>query len=994
MAIATSDDSPEHDGVPLSSRVDSHTTGRGLSPDGTHPDDSHAADLLGLVAVWEDAYARGIDLPAESLCREHPDLLPLASARIDAQKRLRAFLGMDGLGGSDAAPGGDLDPLPSFPGFETISEIGRGGMGVVYKAQDSRLGRVVAIKTITEDGVLGLAQAERFLVEARAVARLRHPHIIPIHAIGEHDGRPYFTMELAAGGDLAQRLSESLLAPAAAAKLVLDLATAVQYAHERGVIHRDIKPRNVLLTAEGVPQLSDFGLARLRDADSSLTASGQPLGTPSYMAPELARGDARQAGPAADVYALGTILYQALVGRPPFLGDSTLETLRLVVTTDVDPPRRLRREVPRDLETITLKCLEKEPARRYASAADLARDLGRLLEGRPIAARRASLHERSIRWCRRNPWIATAGALLVLGTAVSTWQAARATSAQRAATLAGDSLRRERDRAEAERTRAQLSSNNALRAIQNLLGSDGIPVATEEIRRYRGRLLASAIELLTEQVKQLEGDPKGGSLRVGALMALATVQHESARYKDARAAAEKAVTLAEELVKAEPASTLLNRDLASVYQVLAQVLAPFDREASHRALLRSVAVWEEKLIAGHEDDPDLLKFQAMNQYNLALTHFYLGAADGARRGPETEAALAALERASGAIEAALRVAKDRDPLLIEAARIHNLMVPINGGLNRVETAIEMGRKAIREYRELSERRPDDHSVADMHFGAQRELGYLFITLERCDEAVASNRAARETQRERLRRFEGSASLRVAMLTDLAVIDNNLIDACSIDAPRHLDEIRELCAEAVDLCEKLLLVVPRSVDVKYIAATRLYLHEYYRELDGQPPDLAALSRAERLLDELLAEAPNHQADESSRCIRAIVRLRIADILSDQGRHGEASKVRDRAVEGMEHRPEIEYLVASSFAGDARIEAESPTRLDRGSAEKLRDRSVRHAVETLDRAIGDGFRDVRRFETDRAFAQVRTRREFAGVANRLRDSTFPDNPFASR
>ncbi len=237
-----------------------------------------------------------------------------------------------------------------------------------------------------------------------------------------------------------------------------------------------------------------------------------------------------------------------------------------------------------------------------------------------------------------------------------------------------------------------------------------------------------------------------------------------------------------------------------------------------------------------------------------------------------EAALAALERASEAIEAARKVAKDRDPFLIEAARIHNLMVPVNGRLNRVNAAIEMGRKAIREYRELSERRPDDHAVADMYFGAQRELGYFFITLGRCDEAVAWNRAARETQRERLRKFEGSASLRVAMLTELAIIDNNLLDAYAIDAPRHPAQIGEISAEAVDLCEKLLPIVPRSADLRYVAATRLCQLAFYRELAGQPPDLAALERAERLFDDLLATAPNHQATESSGCMRVIARLR--------------------------------------------------------------------------------------------------------------------------
>ena len=297
-------------------------------------------------------------------------------------------------------------------------------MGIVYKARDQKLGRIVAIKTIAEGRHATPDQLDRFQAEAHAIARLRHPNIIAIHAIGEHDDRPYLSLEFAEGGSLAQRLAEKPMAPREAAALVETLARAVHAAHQAGVIHRDLKPSNVLLTADGVPKVSDFGLAKLLDSDSGHTVTGQPIGTPSYMAPEQAEGHRKQVGPAADIYALGAILYQALTGRPPFLGESAMETLKLVTSTEVVAPHLLRPDVPRDLETICLKCLEKEPPKRYASAADLAEDLRRFLEDRPIMARPSGTVGRLRRWSRRNPRVAglsaTILATLVAGIVAST----------------------------------------------------------------------------------------------------------------------------------------------------------------------------------------------------------------------------------------------------------------------------------------------------------------------------------------------------------------------------------------------------------------------------------------------------------------------------------------------------------------------------------------------------------------------------------------------
>ena len=362
--------------------------------------------------------------------------------------------------------------LPHIAGYKVERVLGSGGMGVVYLAFDVALKRNVALKTMGQAQYAGLEQVERFLAEARTVAHLRHPNIIAIHAIVEHEGRSCLALEFVDGDDLKKRLAGKPMAPHPAAELIQTLARAVHAAHNAGVIHRDLKPSNILLTSEGIPKVADFGLAKLLGGDSARTLSGQVVGTPSYMAPEQAEGRSKHVGPAADVYALGAILYEALTGRPPFLGDSQLETLRLVCKTEPVSPKQLRPDIPRDLETICLKCLEKEPHKRYDSADVLAEDLRRFLADRPIIARRVGPAGRLQRWSRRNPWAAAFLAALSFGVLGSSWQAIRATTAQRTATLAEAAAKKERDRAESE---AEIA-----RAINEFLNDDLLAQASSE----------------------------------------------------------------------------------------------------------------------------------------------------------------------------------------------------------------------------------------------------------------------------------------------------------------------------------------------------------------------------------------------------------------------------------------------------------------------------------------------------------------------------------
>jgi eukaryotic-like serine/threonine-protein kinase len=304
--------------------------------------------------------------------------------------------------------------LPAIAGYEVLSELGRGGMGVVYLARQFRLNRLVALKMVLAGSHAAASDLVRFLAEAEAAAQLQHPNIAQIHEVGSHGGLPFISLEYVDGGTLAQKLKGTPLPPRQAAGLTAALGRAVQYAHQHGVVHRDLKPANILLTEDGTPKISDFGVAKRSAAGAGMTQTGAILGTPSYMAPEQAEGK-RDVGPAADVYALGAILYELLTGRPPFKGPTPLDTVLQVMKDEPVPPRRLQPKAPRDLETICLKCLQKDPRKRYASAAALADDLDRFLADRPILARPVGRPERAWRWCRRNPVVAGLATILAVG---------------------------------------------------------------------------------------------------------------------------------------------------------------------------------------------------------------------------------------------------------------------------------------------------------------------------------------------------------------------------------------------------------------------------------------------------------------------------------------------------------------------------------------------------------------------------------------------------
>jgi serine/threonine protein kinase len=503
--------------------------------------------------------------------------------------------------GAPAAPGAP-------PGYEILGELGRGGMGVVYKARQVRLDRLVALKMILAGGHAGAAELARFRAEAQAIARLRHPNVVQVYEVGEHEGLPFFSLEYVEGGSLADRLDGTPQPAPAAAALVETLARAVHAAHEQAVVHRDLKPANILLRQKSEignpnpgaravseleisglgfpsdlgfrisgldPFITDFGLAkRLGDATGQ-TATGAILGTPSYMAPEQAGGGGKAAGPAADIYALGAILYELLTGRPPFKAATPLDTVLQVVNEDPVPPSRLNSRVPRDLETVAAKCLQKEPAKRYGSALELADDLARFLAGEPVRARAVGPWERAVKWARRRPAVAAliavcAAAVLGFLGVVLAYNA----RLQRSNAELQDAL----ERAGRERQRADDHRHKAMEVVERVLNQ-----ATDENAAHRP---------LLEQQRQLQDVAQG--------------------YYDW-------------LIRLESDDPTVRRQTARAVYWAGAFHVVLGEGAEGRKACEAAAAMQEKLAAEFPDEPDYRHDLARTRLTLAFAHTSCGA---------------------------------------------------------------------------------------------------------------------------------------------------------------------------------------------------------------------------------------------------------------------------------------------------------------------------------------------------------------------------------
>jgi Protein kinase domain len=863
-----------------------------------------------------------------------------------------------------AAEGERPAPLAAISGYEVLDELGHGGMGIVYKARDLSLGRIVAIKMIAEAAYAQPAQLRRFLAEAEAVARLKHPNIIAIHQVGQEAGRPYLSLEFAEGGNLAQRLAQGPLSSPQAAELVEALARAVGAAHKAGVIHRDLKPSNVLMTADGIPKIGDFGLAKLLGDESARTLSGEVLGTPSYMAPEQAEGRTREVGPAADIYALGAILYQALTVRPPFLGLSAVETLKLVVTAEVVPPRRLRPDVARDLETICLKCLEKEPARRYADAAALAQDLRRFLEGRPIAARPIAAIGRLRRWGRRNPTLAGTATALVLAFALGTpalfglWLRARA----------------EQTRAEVERDRAERSRDRAVSAVRMLLQTDDEAMLSEELWPYRKALIDAGLRESQALVEDLEGDPRAEFQRVHAYGALARIQQDGGDKPGAIATINKAIALAEDLTRRNPADLKFRRALASSLHRAATFHAA-DAEGLALArrsneILRTIPE-EARDTAG-----DALVMSAINHFNTG--HMYITKGQVSLALAEFLAARAAYDGIIARGDRSLNVLDFAARNLMYLGRIF--------GTARLEESLAAGRQAESIYQGLVREHPDSFDSDWQLSIAQEELGNRLLDGKREPKAIEWFEASRRTLEDMAARHGGLVSRMARIQERTAQADFNLMEAYESDMVRYARARRDLAAEAYEICEKLSLFHPLPWNDRIVHAHTAFVLADSQAEDGLRPDLELLLKAERLWGGMFHQSPTFDMAQAGL---VVVRRRLAAELVARGQTDEAARWDRCALDPARGHPEVFYEVALKYARSAGLVGRYPTRLDARQRDDRRRQFAADAVAMLRQAEAEGFRDATRLRQESQFDPIRADAAFRAILDGLE---FPVDPFA--
>ncbi len=494
-----------------------------------------------------------------------------------------------------------IGAAPVVPGYQILGELGRGGIGVVYKARQVALNRIVALKFVRGSEIRAKDQV-RFQAEAEAAAALQHPNVAQIHEIGNCDGRPFLSLEYCSGGSLTGRLQRDLMTPNDAAKAVATLAGAIQAAHDHGILHRDLKPDNVLLASDGTLKITDFGLAKRFDPGSGqatpgITHAGTILGTPSYMAPEQTEGHADRL---SDVYSLGAILYECLTGRPPFRGASTIDTMLAVASEEPLPPSKLVK-LPRELEAICLKCLEKIPLRRYESATELATDLQRFLDGEPTLAKPLTAWERTIKWAKRRPAVASLigmgiwSLFALSGLSVGLWRAER--------------------KAESARLRAVGTLGIALGAVDDLLEQEDLPGAGDpEVQR---QAMLDSVSRSLDKLGQYSGDsPELIARGAKAYLRRGRLLVDVGKLDEAAAEYGKAIALCHEQLKQHDNDIAWRRELGTAFNRLGGVHDRAGKVAEATASFLAAEDIRRKLVQ-EANQPDDEHDVAVTMYNRA-----------------------------------------------------------------------------------------------------------------------------------------------------------------------------------------------------------------------------------------------------------------------------------------------------------------------------------------------------------------------------------------
>jgi serine/threonine-protein kinase len=749
-------------------------------------------------------------------------------------------------------------PLPAVPGYEVLERLGGGGMGVVYKARQLLTNRLVAVKMVTEAHD-DLEARARFLAEAEAAARLRHPGVVQVYEVGDAGGRPFLALEFCEGGSLADRLDGTPLPPGQAAALAEQLARAMDAGHRAGIVHRDLKPSNALLTTPpgrlpgpGEVKVSDFGLVRLLDADRGQTKSGVILGTPSYMAPEQASGDSKSVGPAADVYALGAILYELLTGRPPFRGATLRDTLEQVLLRDPVPPRRLQPTVPRDLETVCLKCLRKEPGSRYPSAGALADDLRAFADGRPITARPVSWAEHVTKWARRRPDLAvlavSLAAAVLVAAGIWVWSYFE--------------VRSQRNRAVALRAKTVESVERFLVEVAEE-DLDGLPRMTQKRRALLEEALAIYQDLLASEDSPL--------VREKAALAhkqMGYIQLLLGHHSEAVAAYDQSVEGLEAQIADNPGRPKLVRELAECHNYIGEVHRLTARPDRAAAAYRRALELQQAL---HSADPAARPYRqdlARSRYNLGIV------AKDRGRWAEAKGELMEAVRLSGELVAS--DPNERDP------RHHLARAQLNLGsvlrqTNEAADARQVLERAAVLYTRLTEENPRRPDYRYELAACLNNLGNVLRDAGWWGNALA--RAPLGRARDLLRALANEDRDVPEYRAELANVCNTLA-AVHAEA-NQLDKADGFWEEAQGHLERLAREQPAVTDHRGVLGTVLGNRGSVRAERGKPAEARPLLEA-GVAELVTGLKPNPTRPDFRDALRGQCRD-LADVLTGLGDH---------------------------------------------------------------------------------------------------------------
>lgn len=861
-----------------------------------------------------------------------------------------------------------LSEGPEVPGYEILGEVGRGGMGVVYKARHIRLDRIVALKVVLAGAHAGPEQLARFVVEGQAVARLSHPGIVQVYDVGDVDGLPFISLEFVDGVSLEQLVGGKPLNPAVAAELLETLARTMQVSHEAGIVHRDLKPANVLLTTDGMPKITDFGLAKRLESQSSQTQSGTIMGSPSYMAPEQAFGKLHEIGPRTDVYSLGAILYELLTGRPPFQGTTVLDTLDQVRSQEPVPPSRLQPKVPRDLETICLKCLQKEASKRYGTALNLADDLRRFSAGEPILARPVAWPERLRSWCRRNPRVAALAAsvlfLLLTITAGSVAFSIQLSEQKRATEIQRDAARVAQTQATQNARLANRQAEEARLARAKADENAAIAKKNAQLASGQMRLALEALKTLVTGVQNRLRDRPGMQDLRKSLVQVATDQ------LDRVAKMAEGFNISEQGPASDPDVELYLRALAGAQQRMADIYLESDQTEKALEHYQHCHEIVQKVYNDKPGDPIAIR-------NLAGVKNNLGDFERDQVG-DMKAAMDLYRQSLDLRLEWAKLAPDDDGARQAVSNSYGLVGGVLLRLGDPAAALPMYLESQRWRETLSEQ------YATQVIEVQREWAGTYDKLGEVRFKLGNSEGARQNYEKALqirRRLAEDSADTISAMCDLALSCENLGDVFLL-LQNDPGSALPVYDQARQYLEDLLSKDPANTRVQSALAHALYklATAFLKRGDAATAQHNYTKALERLEASSISGQPNAKRDIDR--MLALARC---------GRHAEAAAMAKSLAEIGAQNAEILYQVVCGYALCAEG-AEKKQKSDDGHADSaaISRKYLDLAIGALRRCVALGWKDAVTVQVDPDLDPIRGQPAFLQIVEQLKAQRPPAPP----